>query len=157
MNLEQLGLFGVFLGGAIPWLEAIAVVPAGIFFGLNPIAVVVAAVVGNAITIFVFAYGGSKIRDWLLNKKSESAAAKSTKRFEKAQATFDKYGIYGMALLGPILIGTQFAATISVAAGVKPLKTSIIISVATLLWAALIAVLSVWGGLDTLLERQLES
>jgi hypothetical protein len=62
-----------------------------------------------------------------------------------------------MALLGPILIGTQFAATISVAAGVKPLKTGIIISVATLLWAALIAVLSVWGGLDTLLERQLES
>jgi len=57
-----------------------------------------------------------------------------------------------MALLGPILIGTQFAATISVAAGVKPLKTSIIISVATLLWAALIAVLSVLGGLDTLLE-----
>jgi uncharacterized protein (DUF2062 family) len=157
MNLEQLGLFGVFLGGAIPWLEAIAVVPAGIFLGLNPIAVVVAAVVGNAITIFVFAYGGSKIRNWLLNKKSENAAAKSTKRFEKAQAAFDKYGIYGMALLGPILIGTQFAATISVAAGVKPIRTSVIISGATLLWAVLIAVLSVWGGLDTLLERQLES
>jgi uncharacterized protein (DUF2062 family) len=157
MNLEQLGLFGVFLGGAIPWLEAIAVVPAGIFFGLNPIAVVVAAVVGNTITIFVFAYGGSKIRNWLLNKKSENATAKSTKKFEKAQAAFEKYGIFGMALLGPILIGTQFAATISVAAGVKPLKTSVIISVATLLWAVLIAVLSVWGGLDTLLERQLES
>ncbi len=152
MNLEQLGLFGVFLGGAIPWLEAIAVVPAGILFGLDPIAVVVAAVVGNTITIFVFAYGGSKIRDWLLNKRSETAAARSKRKFEKAQAAFDKYGIYGMALLGPILIGTQFAATISVAAGVRPLKTSIFISVATLLWAALIAVLSVLGGLNTLLD-----
>ena len=157
MNLEQLGLFGVFLGGAIPWLEAIAVVPAGILFGLDPIAVVVAAVVGNTITIFVFAYGGSKIRDWLLNKRSETAAARSKRKFEKAQAAFDKYGIFGMALLGPILIGTQFAAAISVAAGVKPLKTGIIISAATLLWAALIAVLSVWGGLDTLVERRIEA
>ena len=32
-----------------------------------------------------------------------------------------------------------------------------IISVATLLWATLIAALMVWGGLDTLLERELES
>jgi hypothetical protein len=61
-----------------------------------------------------------------------------------------------MALLGPILVGTQFAAAVSVAAGVKPLKTSVIISVATALWAILIAVLSILGGLDTLLERQLE-
>ena len=157
MNLEQLGLFGVFLGGAIPWLEAIAVVPAGILLGLDPIAVVVAAVVGNTITIFVFAYGGSKIRDWFLNKKSENAAARSKKKFEKAQAAFDKYGVFGMAFLGPILIGTQFAAAISVAAGVRPFKTSVIISGATLLWAALIAVLSVWGGLDTLVERQIEA
>lgn len=157
MNLEQLGLFGVFLGGAIPWLEAIAVVPAGILLGLDPIAVVVAAVVGNTITIFVFAYGGSKIRDWFLKKKSENAAVKSKKRLERAQAAFDKYGVFGMALLGPILIGTQFAAAISVAAGVRPLKTSVIISGATLLWAALIAVLSVWGGLDTLVERQIEA
>ena len=157
MNLEQLGLLGVFLAGAIPWFEAIGVVPAGILFGLDPIAVVIAAVFGNTITIFVFAYGGAKIRNWLLNRKSKTATERSNRRFEKAQAAFDKYGIFGMGLLGPVLIGTQFAATISVAAGVKPLKTSVIISVATLLWATLIAALMVWGGLDTLLERELES
>lgn len=43
MNLEQLGLFGVFLGGAIPWFEAIAVVPAGIILGLDPVLTVVFA------------------------------------------------------------------------------------------------------------------
>jgi membrane protein DedA with SNARE-associated domain len=62
MNLEQWGLFGIFLAGAIPWMEAIAVVPSGIALGLNPIATVIAAVLGNAITIFVFAYAGSSIR-----------------------------------------------------------------------------------------------
>jgi membrane protein DedA with SNARE-associated domain len=155
VNLEQLGLFGVFLAGAIPWFEAIGVVPAGIFFGLDPVLVVASAVFGNVITIFVFAFGGSKIRDWFISRAEKKNQNKPSK-WEKAQKSFDKYGIYGMALLGPILIGTQFAAAVAVAAGVRPLKTSVIISIATALWAILIAVLSILGGLDTLLERQLE-
>jgi hypothetical protein len=46
-----------------------------------------------------------------------------------------------MAALGPILIGTQFAAAASVAAGVKPLKVSILISASMALWSIAIAVL----------------
>jgi len=34
IDIESLGLFGVFIAGAIPWMEAIAVVPAGILVGL---------------------------------------------------------------------------------------------------------------------------
>ena len=53
----------------------------------------------------------------------------------KAQQAFDKYGIYGMAVLEPILIGTQFAEAASVAEGVKPLKVTVLISAAMVLWA----------------------
>lgn len=163
MDLEQLGLFGVFLGGAIPWFEAIAVVPAGILFGLDPFLVVLSALLGNTLTIFLFAFGGAKIRDWFIGRsskksaRSEKAQAKSARKVEKAQKAFDKYGIFGLAALGPILIGTQFAAAIAVAAGVKPLKTSLLISFATLVWAAVIAVLMVLGGLDTIAERSITS
>jgi hypothetical protein len=150
MNYEQLGLLGVFIAGAIPWLEAIGVVPGGIIFGLDPVLVVIAAVAGNTITIFAFAYVGDQIRSWLKKRRAAKGKEGESPRFAKAQASFDKYGIYGMGLLGPILIGTQFAAAISVAAGVKPLKTSIVISVATLLWAAAIAVAMVFFGLDEL-------
>ena len=150
MNYEQLGLLGVFIAGAIPWLEAIGVVPGGIIFGLDPVLVVIAAVSGNAITIFAFAYAGDQIRSWLKKRRAAKGKEGESPRFAKAQASFDKYGIYGMGLLGPILIGTQFAAAISVAAGVKPLKTSIVISVATLLWGSVIAVAMVFFGLDEL-------
>ena len=155
MNFEQLGLLGVFIGGAIPWFEAIAVVPAGIIFGLDPVSVVIAAVAGNAITIFLFAYLSSNIRAWLMGRRAKKGLSGESKKFVKAQKAFDKYGIYGMAALGPILIGTQFAAAISVAAGVKPLKTSILISAATLLWATVIAWIVVLGGLDEILVNQL--
>jgi hypothetical protein len=147
LNLEALGLFGVFLAGAIPWFEAIAVVPAGILIGLDPVATVVAAVLGNTITIFLFAYLGANIRErWLKRRVAKGKTGESPK-FQKALRAFDRYGIFGMAFLGPILIGTQFAAAASVAAGVKPLKVSIYISVGMALWATGIASVMGFSGL----------
>jgi hypothetical protein len=139
LNLEQLGLFGVFLGGAIPWLEAIVVVPSGILIGLDPLLTVVFAVTGNAITIFLFAFGGNKIRSWMLKRRVSKGKTDESPRIAKAQRSFDRWGIYGLATLGPLVIGTQFAALVAVAGGVKPLKTSIVITAATVIWAGLIA------------------
>jgi hypothetical protein len=56
---------------------------------------------------------------------------------------FDRYGIYGMAALGPVIIGTQFAAAASVAAGVKPLRVSLLVTASMILWSIAIAVIMV--------------
>ena len=143
MNLEQWGLFGIFLAGAIPWMEAIAVVPSGIVLGLNPYATVIAAVVGNAITIFLFAYAGSSIRAKISRRRIAKGKSSESPKFEKAVKAFDRYGIYGMAALGPVIIGTQFAAAASVAAGVKPLRVSFLVTASMILWSIAIAVIMV--------------
>lgn len=124
-------------------MEAIAVVPSGIVLGLNPFATVIAAVLGNAITIFLFAYLSSNIRQRIINRRMAQGKSGDSAKFEKALKAFDKYGIYGMAFLGPILIGTQFAAAASVAAGVKPLRVSVLITTSMALWASLIALIMV--------------
>lgn len=152
MNIEQLGLIGIFLGGAIPWIEAIAVIPSGILLGLDPIWVVIAASVGNILTIFLFAYSGSQIRSWTLKRREARGKLGESKRFARAQEAFNKWGVFGVAFLGPILIGTQFAAAISVAAGVKPLKTSLIISASMVVWAVFLAAVMVSIGADQFLE-----
>lgn len=139
MNLESLGLIGIFLAGAIPWMEAVAVVPAGILLGLSPVATVTAAVLGNAVTIVVFAYLGATIRTKIVQRRRANGKGEQSARFERAQKGFDKYGIYGMAALGPVLIGTQFAAAACVAAGVKPLRASLLITAGMVLWATGIA------------------
>ncbi|MEY3561795.1 MAG: hypothetical protein RL068_947 [Actinomycetota bacterium] len=148
MNLEQLGYLGIFLAGAIPWFEAIAVIPAGILFGLDPVWTVVSGAVGNALTIVLFAYLGSSIRNWLIARRVKAGKAAESPKFQKALNAFDKYGIYGMAILGPVLIGTQFAAAASVAAGVKPLKVSILITAGMVLWATAIAAILVLSGIS---------
>jgi membrane protein YqaA with SNARE-associated domain len=148
VNIEQLGLIGIFLAGAIPWMEAAAVVPGGIILGLDPTATVIAATIGNALTIFLFAYLGSNIRTWVMKRRVAKGKTAESPKYEKALKAFNKYGIYGMAFLGPVFIGTQFAAAASVAAGVKPLRTSIIISTAMVIWAVAIASLVIAFDLD---------
>jgi hypothetical protein len=138
--IEQWGLLGVFIAGAIPWLEAIAVVPVGILIGLNPFATVVAAVTGNAITIALFAYSASNIRDRIIARRVSKGKSADSPKLEKALKAFDKYGIYGLAALGPILLGTQFAAVAAVIAGIKPARASTLIIASTLVWAVLIAI-----------------
>ena len=124
-------------------MEAIAVVPSGIVLGLDPTATVIAAVLGNTITIFLFAYLGSTIRGKIIERRVGKGKSAESPKFEKALKAFDRYGIYGMAFLGPIIIGTQFAAAASVAAGVKPLRVSILITTSMILWATVIAALMV--------------
>ena len=148
MNLEQLGLLGIFIAGAIPWFEAIAVVPSGIIFGLDPVATVIAAVVGNALTIFAFAYAGSGIRTWLIRRRKAKGKVGESPKFAKAVAAFDKYGVYGMAALGPVIIGTQFAAAASVAAGVKPFRAAMLVTISMAIWATGLAFVMVGLNLN---------
>lgn len=139
MNLEQLGLFGVFLGGAVPWIEAVVAVPAGILFGLDPVVTVIFAVLGNLITIVLFAYAGRNLRDWVIRRRVAKGKEPESPKFRKAQVAYEKYGIYGMAILDPILIGSPFSAAASVAAGVKPLKVIVVVSAGMVVWAVAIA------------------
>ena len=59
--VQQLGLLGVFIAGAIPWLEAVTVIPVGILIGLDPVLTLVFAIAGNIITVVMFAYLSEKI------------------------------------------------------------------------------------------------
>jgi len=127
--VEQLGLLGVFIAGAIPWLEAITVIPVGILFGLNPTLTFLFAIAGNVLTVVLFAYLSSQILQWIARRRERKHGTRTRDpRGERARKIFDRYGIFGMAILGPLVIGTQFAAAVAVSFGVSPLKSSVIVS-----------------------------
>jgi membrane protein YqaA with SNARE-associated domain len=119
-------------------------VPIAIAFGLNPTLTVILATAGDAIAILVFAFLSSNIRSRMIRRREAKGKTGESPRFEKAVRTFDKYGIYAVALSAPALIGTQIAAMASVAAGVKPGRASVFIIVSTLIWSAGIAIAMVY-------------
>lgn len=136
--VQQLGLLGVLIAGAVPWLEAIVVIPVGIMLGLPVVWTVVFAVVGNAATIVLFAAGSERILSAIAKRREKQGKPpQDDSRTARAKRVFVRYGDVGMAVVGPLLIGTQFAAAIAVSLGVSVWRASLVQSLGALAWGML--------------------
>ncbi len=150
MDLERLGLIGVLLGGAIPWLEAVTVIPAGILLGLPPVAVVVTAIIGNLATVGLVAFGGERVRSVLVRRRrravsTEGADGTQGGRASRAERVMARFGLPGLAILGPLGVGTQLSAAIVVSLGVSGRRAFAWVGASTVGWSVVVALLVAWG------------
>ncbi|MBE4910651.1 small multi-drug export protein [Bacillus luteolus] len=134
----------VFLGAAIPWLEIALVIPLGIIRGLSPFWVMVVAFVGNMATVLPVIIGFEKVRQWY-QKRAEKLGTAPSKRSERAKAIWNKYGLPGLALLGPILIGTHIAAFIGMSLGAEKKWTILWLTISIGLWTLIFGVATALG------------
>jgi len=148
VDIERLGLLGVLIGGAIPWLEAVAVIPAGMLLGLPTVAVVVAAVVGNLATVALVAFGGERVRAWMLARRRRRAGGEEGDgggRASRAERVMARFGVPGLAILGPLGVGTQLSAAIVVSLGVSGRRAFAWVGASTVGWSVVAALLFAWG------------
>lgn len=125
--------FLVFLGAAIPWMEIALVIPLGVVWGLSPFWVMVLAFVGNLLTVLALIIGFDKFEEWH-QKRQEAKGKTPSKKSERAKDIMNKYGLPGLALLGPILIGTHIAAFVGMSLGATKRNTTVWLTVSIGLW-----------------------
>lgn len=146
-------LGGVFLGGAFPWLEAIIVIPAGILAGLPAAAVVAAAVTGNLLTVALAAVYGQRARHWWIEWRRRrrpdgdhpATAERRNRRQQRIDRVMTRWGMPGLAILGPLGLGTQISALAAVAVGVHARRAFVWVGAGTLGWSAVAAGLTLTG------------
>src|SRR5699024_2242104 len=122
----------VLLGAAVPWLEVAVVVPLGIVWGLSRFWVMIIAMLGNLMTLLLLCFGFDWIKVWY-NRRREKKGNKASKQSRRAVALWNKYGLPGLAFLGPILIGTHIAAFIGMVLGAERRSMSLWIGV-SIVW-----------------------
>ena len=140
--IEQLGLLGVFVAGATPFLEALVVVPIAIVLGLDPVIMTVVAVAGNALTIGLFALSSRRVMGWIVTRRHRRGLDRYSPSMRRGMDIFESYGVWAMAVVGPLLIGTQVGAAIAVSLGLSARRVTIIVTAATAGWAVLAAVVT---------------
>jgi uncharacterized membrane protein len=181
---EVLAYLTVLIAAAIPWLEVLLVVPAGIIAGLPPVPTAVVAAVGNIATLVPLVLGGERLRAWWRARRrrraadaaaptegvptagvptagvptagvpsagAEDGSAPST-RSGRATRLFDRYGLPGLAALGPLLTGVHVAAVVALAAGAQRRPTVVWLSAGVIVWSAIAAGATVFG-IDALIDR----
>ena len=134
----------VFLGAAIPWFEIALVIPLGIVWGLSPFWVMMLAFIGNMVTVLALIIGFDRFKVWY-NKRQEAKGKTTNKKSERAKQIWNRYGLPGLAMLGPILIGTHIAAFIGMTLGATKKNTTVWLTISIAAWTLVFGLLTALG------------
>ncbi|GIN98619.1 hypothetical protein J6TS1_44890 [Siminovitchia terrae] len=133
----------VFLLAGVPWIEIAAAIPIAIISGLQPVLVVILGFAGNLLTTILVIYLFETIKNYLFKKRGE--LKESSKREARAKRIWNKYGLPGLALLGPILIGIHIAAFIGLTLGAAKNWTLLWTTISLLIWSIVFGVTAYYG------------
>ncbi|HVM14995.1 MAG TPA: small multi-drug export protein [Egibacteraceae bacterium] len=102
----------VFLAAATPVLEVLVVVPAAILTGMAPVPVTVLAVAGNVTTLAMVVVAADR-----LSERWQASRGGPGRRAQRARQLARRWGVPGLAALGPVSTGSHIAALAAVAVG----------------------------------------
>lgn len=132
----------LFLLSAVPFIEAIVVVPVAIVGGLPAIPVMIVGFLGNLLTIFLLILFIDKFKRWRQKKKSEETESKRQKR---AKSLWDKYGLPGLVFIGPFFVGTHLSAFLALTFGGSRKRTFTLMTVSLFGWTVLLGLAAHYG------------
>ncbi len=133
---------GVLLVAGIPFVDSYFGAVIGVVIGLNPALAIGVAVVGNVISMLIFVLGTHKVR-------SKASAGKAVKelspRRQKLRTAFDKYGVAGVSLVGPVILPSQFTSVAMISFGAP--KNAVILwqVIAIIIWGTAFGVAASLG------------
>ncbi len=152
----------VFVLAAIPLIELIAVVPLAIIGGLSPVPVAIIGFLGNALTVMLVIFFVDRVREWVgarkrrrigereqvgeeLQNNEEVIREQDSKKEKRARILFEKYGLPGLTVFGPLLIGSHITAFMGMSFGFKSRLVSGWMLASLGLWTIVSAVATNYG------------
>ncbi|MBT2484739.1 MULTISPECIES: small multidrug efflux protein [unclassified Microbacterium] len=150
----------VALAGAVPFIEGEGAATIGIIGGIPPVIAAIAAIIGNFVCVAVLVLASSGARKAIVTRTraNEPVLAgggtttqpvdaadiendRKAARRGKFQRAFERYGVPGVSLLGPLLLPTQFTATMLAAAGVGKARILFWQGLAIIAWTTVFTVI----------------
>ncbi len=158
----------VALAGAVPFIEGEGAAAIGIVGGIHPAIAAAAAIIGNYLCVAVLVLLSSRAREAVVTHNQErrkarelvldrgdtsleqgleitanspNAEKKPSSRKVKFQGALSRYGVPGVSLLGPLLLPTQFTATMLAAAGIGKARILFWQGLAIIGWTTIISIL----------------
>lgn len=134
---------GIILISAIPFVESYFGAPIGVIVGLHPAVAVATATVGNMLSLVVVVYLAHWVRTAILHRRDPDRAATDSPKRDRVQKIFDRFGVPGVSILGPLALPSQITAPLMVSFGANRHAVMLWMLVSVVLWGAGFALLGV--------------
>lgn len=135
--------FIIFILAAIPFIEAVAVVPISIVGGFPALPVMVIAFLGNLLTIILLLIFVDKII--FRKRKQKQEEDDTTKRQQRAKSIWNKYGLPGLIFIGPFFVGSHLSAFLAISFGAAKMKTLYMMTASLICWTVILGVAAHYG------------
>ena len=138
----------VFLAAAIPVIEVLVVVPAGILAGLAPVPVLLLALAGNLSTVVLVILVGDRLASWWRARtaaRGGDPTAGERPRMVRARHLARRWGVPGLGLLAPLTTGSHLAAVAALATGAGQRRVLAWMTIGLVLWSVVVAVATTLG------------
>jgi hypothetical protein len=147
----------VFLAAATPVIEVLVVIPGAIAAGLAPVPVALVALAGNLTTVALCVVAGDRIVRAVRTRRASrsggpeaqergpGATGRGGGRSGRARRILDRYGVPGLALIGPVLTGSHVAALAALGFGAPRGRVMIWMAIGLVVWAVPVTVAAAVG------------
>ncbi|MDG5818932.1 small multi-drug export protein [Natronococcus sp. A-GB7] len=132
----------VFLFAAIPVVEILVVVPVAVGLGLNPVTTAIVAFAGNVGSVYALILGYRRLLEWW---QSRTESDGPSDRYARARRLWDRYGLPGVSLAGPVMTGVHIAALVALLAGSRGRLVAVWMTAGIAVWTVVLTVASVAG------------
>ena len=124
----------IFVLAATPLFELVTVVPLAIVGGLSPVPVAIVGFLGNLFTVVLLILFVDKVKGWLKARKrrrnqeqvpeeiqngEDVSPEQDSNKEKRARGLFNKYGLPGLTILGPLIVGSHISAFMAMSFGSK--------------------------------------
>jgi uncharacterized membrane protein len=133
---------GVMVASAIPFVESYFGSVIGVLAGINPVVAVIAAIVGNVISMLIFVFSAHGVRSKVVAGREEKEL---TPRRQRLRGAFDKYGVAGVSLLGQTILPSQITSAAMVSFGASKNLVILWQVISIILWGVAFGVLATLG------------
>lgn len=128
----------VFVMAATPWVELLVVIPVGVAMGLSPWGVALVALLGNALPVLLIALAWRSWRRW-------RGGPGRTVLKPRVQRVWNRWGLPGLALLGPLVTGIHLATVAALALRSSTRATALWMVASLVVWTVATTVVTVGG------------
>lgn len=136
----------VFLLAATPLFEVVVVIPVAVVAGLHAFPVALLALLGNIATVLLVILMVDKIQSWLQRRKEAKGEPHPSLRQGRAKRIWNRYGLPGLAILGPLIVGSHLTVLMGLSfGGTKKQMTAWILASLTL-WTLIVTLASHYGA-----------
>ena len=133
----------VFVFAAIPVVEILVVVPIAIGLGLDPVATGLFAFAGNVGSVYVLILFYDRLAAWWNSRSDEES--EPSDRYARARRLWDRYGLPGVSVGGPVLTGVHIAAIVALLAGSRSRTVAAWMTIGIGAWTIVLVAASAFG------------